>query len=43
VPLEMANVLSGLPAQLMWIPIAIFEIVGAIWLIAKGVEPRSGR
>jgi hypothetical protein len=42
VPLQMASVLSGPITQLMWIPIAIFEIVGAFWLIIKGVSAGEG-
>ena len=39
VPLELIHVLGGTPAQLMWIPIAIFEIAVAFWFIIKGVAP----
>ena len=39
VPLELIHVLRGTPAQLMWIPIAVFEITVAFWFIIKGVAP----
>jgi hypothetical protein len=39
VPLERISVLHGLPAQLMWIPIAVFELTVAVWFIVKGVAP----
>ena len=43
-PLQLVDVLTGAPAQLMWIPIAVFEITVAFWFIIKGVGParRSG-
>jgi hypothetical protein len=40
VPLESVRVLRGSPAQLIWIPIAIFEVTVAFWFIIKGVAPR---
>ncbi len=39
-PLEAVSILRGSPAQLMWIPIAVFEITVAVWFIIKGVAPR---
>ena len=39
VPLQLVDVLRGAPAQLMWIPIAVFEITVAFWFIIKGVAP----
>jgi len=39
VPLEMVGVLRGTPAQLQWIPIALFEITVSVWFIVKGVSP----
>lgn len=38
-PLEAVSILRGSPAQLMWIPIAVFEITVAFWFIIKGVAP----
>ena len=38
-PLQLIQVLSGAAAQLMWIPIAVFEITVAVWFIIKGVAP----
>ena len=38
-PLQLVGFFGGMPAQLMWIPVAIFEIVFAGWLIVRGVNP----
>jgi hypothetical protein len=38
-PLQAVSILRGSPAQLMWIPIAVFEITVAFWFIIKGVAP----
>jgi len=35
-PLQLAGVLSGPVTQLMWIPVAVFELVLAVWLLVKG-------
>ncbi|HJP86096.1 MAG TPA: DUF4386 domain-containing protein [Gemmatimonadaceae bacterium] len=43
VPLERISVVTGSPAQLMWIPIAVFEITVAVWFIIKGVAPARRR
>lgn len=40
-PLQVMEVLPGLVTQLMWIPIAVFELVLAVWLIVKGVATRE--
>ncbi|HEV8382944.1 MAG TPA: DUF4386 domain-containing protein [Gemmatimonadales bacterium] len=37
-PLQFTGVLRGIVTQLMWIPVAIFELVLAGWLIVKGVK-----
>jgi hypothetical protein len=37
-PLETLQLLRSTVVQLLWIPVAIFEIVLAAWLIAKGVR-----
>ncbi len=37
-PLETLQLLRSAVMQLLWIPVAIFEIVLAAWLIAKGVR-----
>jgi Domain of unknown function (DUF4386) len=39
VPLELAGFLSGPLTQLVWIPVAIFELTLGPWLIIKGVAP----
>jgi uncharacterized membrane protein len=36
-PLELTGVLQGPGTQLMWIPMAAFEIPLAFWLLARGV------
>jgi len=36
-PLQMAGFLTGPVTQFVWIPIAVFEIVLALWLLIKGV------
>ena len=37
--LELAGVFKGPIAQMMWIPIAVFEITVAGWFLVKGVRP----
>lgn len=37
-PLQIAGVAGGVAAQLIWIPVAIFELVVAVWFIVKGVR-----
>ena len=39
-PLQLAGVLRGSATQLMWIPMAAFEIPVALWLLIKGVASR---
>ena len=41
-PLQLLEVLRGLPTQLIWIPVAVFELVLAGWLIVKGVATPQG-
>lgn len=41
-PLQMLSLLSSRITQLMWLPIAIFEITVAFWFIIKGVAPVRG-
>jgi len=38
-PLQVAGVLRGAAAQLMWLPMAAFEIPFALWLLVKGAAP----
>jgi hypothetical protein len=38
-PMQIGGILRGSISQLMWIPMAAFEIPVGIWLIVKGVEP----
>jgi len=35
-PLQVTEVLTGLVTRLMWLPVAVFELVLAVWLIVKG-------
>ena len=42
-PLQLAGVLRGAVTQLMWIPMAAFEIPLALWLIIKGVAAPAMR
>jgi len=39
-PLDLAGFVSGPLTYATWIPMAVFELVFAVWLIAKGVAPR---
>ena len=38
-PAQLAGFISGPVTQLIWIPVAVFEIVLAFWLIIKGANP----
>lgn len=40
-PLQLGGLLRGAPAQLVWIPMAVFELALAAWLIAKGAAPAA--
>ncbi len=40
-PLQLMDVLPDLVAQLIWLPVAAFELVLAVWLIAKGAAPQE--
>jgi hypothetical protein len=42
-PFQLAGFFGGVFAQLMWIPMAVFEVVAAIWLIVKGAAPPARR
>ncbi len=42
-PLQLTEVLTGLASQLIWIPVAVFELVVAVWLIVKGVATPETR
>lgn len=43
-PLQLVDVLGGTVVQLMWIPMAAFEIPLALWLLIKGVAtPTRGQ
>ena len=41
--LELVGLLGAPFNQLMWIPIALFEITLAVWLLVKGVAPLRSR
>ena len=42
-PLQLAGFFSGRFFDLIWIPMALFEVVFALWLIIKGAAPPAGR
>jgi Domain of unknown function (DUF4386) len=42
-PLQLAGILVGRPVLLMWIPMAIFELVLGPWLMIKGVAAFEAR
>ena len=42
-PLQLAGVLRGSVTQLMWLPMAAFEIPLALWLLIKGVAMPATR
>jgi hypothetical protein len=42
-PFQLAGFFGGVFAQLMWIPMAVFEVVLALWLIIKGAAPPARR
>lgn len=37
-PLQLLAVLQGAAGQVIWIPMAVFEIVFGVWLLVKGVQ-----
>ena len=37
-PLQLVGFFTGAATQLMWIPVALFEVVVAIWLIVRGTD-----
>ncbi|PYS53187.1 MAG: hypothetical protein DMF68_00230 [Acidobacteria bacterium] len=36
-PLQLAGLIEGLATQLIWLPMLVFELGFAMWLIVKGV------
>ncbi len=42
-PLQLGGVLRGAVTQLMWLPMAAFEIPLGFWLLIKGVAPLEAR
>ena len=42
-PLRLVDVLGGSAAQLMWLPMALYEIPLGFWLLFKGVRPVTAR
>ncbi len=40
-PLQLVGLLHGPVTQLIWIPMAVFEIPVGIWLLVKGVRPAA--
>jgi uncharacterized protein DUF4386 len=42
-PVQLAGMLKGAAGQSIWIPMAVFEVMLAVWLIVKGVDPPMRR
>lgn len=42
-PLQLAGFITGLVTQLVWIPVALFELTLAPWLLIKGVAEPTRR
>jgi Domain of unknown function (DUF4386) len=42
-PLQLAGLLGGPITTFMWLPMLVFEVVLALWLIIKGVAPPAPR
>lgn len=42
-PLQMVGALRGSVTNYMWGPVAVFEVVVALWLLIKGVAPQATR
>ena len=42
-PLQIAGFIEGPVTLLMWIPMAVFEVVFALWLLIKGVAAQPAR
>ena len=42
-PIQGAGFLHGLATSLMWIPMALFEVPLALWLLVRGVAPAARR
>jgi hypothetical protein len=38
-PLRLVGIITGTMSQIIWIPMALFEIPAGVWLIVKGVRP----
>jgi hypothetical protein len=37
-PLDLVGVLRGPITQLVWLPMLVFEVTFALWLLIKGVD-----
>ena len=42
-PLHLVEVISGSVAQILWLPMALFEIPLGFWLLIRGVRPATAR
>jgi hypothetical protein len=42
-PLQIAGFIEGPVTLFMWIPMALFEVIFALWLLIKGVAPQASR
>src|SRR5438105_2181891 len=42
-PMQLTGSIAGPVTNLMWIPVALFEVTLALWLLIKGVAPSARR
>jgi hypothetical protein len=42
-PLQLAGILGGAITQLLWLPMLVFEVSLALWLLIKGARIPGGR
>ncbi|MGI8817951.1 MAG: hypothetical protein ACR2HW_02330 [Gemmatimonadales bacterium] len=42
-PLQLAGLLGGPVTQFMWLPMLVFEVVLALWLLIEGAGPAPGQ
>lgn len=42
-PMQLAGLQGGTITQLMWLPMLVFEVVLALWLLIKGVAAPAGK
>ena len=42
-PMQLTGSIAGAVTNLVWIPVALFEVTLALWLLIKGVAPSARR